>query len=105
MPTPVERGFIVKRLYVEGFRGIGRLELEDVGLVNVIVGRNGTGKSSLLEAVALIASAPGFLDIAGVNLLEWVAWRRGRPVSTVLATLVRAGNEVSMLEAGLEMGA
>lgn len=38
-----------------GIRGFAELRLADLGRVNLIVGRNNTGKTSLLEGVALLA--------------------------------------------------
>jgi hypothetical protein len=40
---------------IESFRGFGKLSLEDLGRVNLVVGKNNTGKTSLLEAIALVA--------------------------------------------------
>ncbi len=39
------------------FRGLRDLTLEDLGIVNVLVGANGTGKTSLLEAIFLLAGS------------------------------------------------
>lgn len=46
---------------IEGFRGFSKLELSDLGRVNLVVGKNNTGKTSLLEALTLIAS-PELID-------------------------------------------
>jgi energy-coupling factor transporter ATP-binding protein EcfA2 len=43
-------------LLVEGFRAFSRLHVERFGRVNLIVGRNNSGKSTLLEAIRLWAS-------------------------------------------------
>jgi len=42
---------IVKGLEVEGYRGLRRASLADFAGINVFVGRNGSGKSSILEAL------------------------------------------------------
>ena len=42
-------------IHVERYRGIGGLTLEDPGRVNLIVGLNNAGKTSLLEAIYLLA--------------------------------------------------
>ena len=44
------------QLTVENFRGFRRLELKDLQAVNLIVGLNNAGKTSLLEAIALAAT-------------------------------------------------
>jgi len=47
----------IRHLTIERFRAIGnRIELSP-GMVNILVGRNNTGKSSILDAVALIVSS------------------------------------------------
>jgi AAA15 family ATPase/GTPase len=42
---------------IENFRGFDALKVEDFGQVNVIVGRNNSGKTSLLEAILLSVSS------------------------------------------------
>jgi ABC-type branched-subunit amino acid transport system ATPase component len=43
-------------LKIERFRGIASLTLEDLARINIFVGGNGAGKSSVLEAVCLAAN-------------------------------------------------
>ncbi len=43
-------------LTIEGFRAFRELKLENLGRVNLITGRNNTGKSSVLEALRILAS-------------------------------------------------
>ncbi|MRG91343.1 AAA family ATPase [Polyangium spumosum] len=45
---------------IERFRGFSRLALSDLGRVNLVVGENNTGKTSLLEAITLLAN-PGMI--------------------------------------------
>jgi hypothetical protein len=63
---------------IENFRGIKKLNLNNLGQINVIAGKNNAGKSSVLEAL--------FLALAGVNqgndilrdalrkVLTWRGW-------------------------------
>jgi len=53
-------------LVIEGFRGFKKLELRKLGHVNLLVGKNGVGKSSVLDAVRLYASQFGFAELAEV---------------------------------------
>lgn len=44
----------IKNIEIKNFRGIERLKVEDLSRVNVFVGHNGSGKSSILEALLLL---------------------------------------------------
>ncbi|MBF0191452.1 MAG: AAA family ATPase [Magnetococcales bacterium] len=46
----------IKRLHIENFRGIQSLDLELTHPVTVLVGENGAGKSSILDALATLLS-------------------------------------------------
>jgi predicted ATP-binding protein involved in virulence len=46
----------IKRLTINGFRGILDMDLEFAEQVNVFVGVNGAGKSSILDAIAILLS-------------------------------------------------
>lgn len=48
-------------LTIANFRGFGRLELHGLQSVNLIVGENNVGKTSLLEAITAVA-APGMVE-------------------------------------------
>ncbi len=67
----------VQKLVIDGYRGIDHFEYEP-NMINVLVGRNGTGKSSILEAIAIAYTAPtGFLDRFGTNVLEMIMEEKG----------------------------
>jgi hypothetical protein len=57
---------ISDRLTIEHFRGLKKLELEGLGRVNLITGRNNTGKSSILEALRLLTSDHLASTISGI---------------------------------------
>ena len=57
---------ISNRLTIENFRGLKKLELEGLGRVNLITGRNNTGKSSVLEALRLLTSEHLASTISGI---------------------------------------
>ena len=52
----------VKRLNIRDFRGIGKLELEFDPRLNVFIGDNGTGKSTILDFLALMLSKCRYFD-------------------------------------------
>src|SRR5580658_9930628 len=60
----------ISLLTIKGFRSIRLLELKDLGRVNLITGRNNTGKSSVLEALVLLMSG------GSPALLNWSLWSR-----------------------------
>src|SRR5947209_2225527 len=47
---------ILNSLEINNFRGFRHLQIERLGRVNLIVGKNNVGKTSLLEALQLYAS-------------------------------------------------
>jgi len=47
---------MIKNLQIEGFRGFRRFEMDGLGRVNLLVGTNNSGKTSVLEAVYLLMS-------------------------------------------------
>lgn len=72
-------------LHIQQFRGLSQLSLTQLGSINVIIGGNTSGKSSILEAIALFCRpldpaqwmgavyARG-MTISTVSLLEYVKW-------------------------------
>ena len=56
-------------LSIEGFRGIKRLWLPKLGRATLLTGRNGVGKTTVLEA-ARIWAARGTIDSIGSLLLD-----------------------------------
>jgi hypothetical protein len=44
------------KIEVDGFRGLKHLRLDDLGLINVLVGGNNSGKTSVLEALSILCS-------------------------------------------------
>ena len=44
---------MIRNLRLSNFRCYKKLELDDLGLVNVVVGDNGSGKTSLIESIFL----------------------------------------------------
>jgi AAA15 family ATPase/GTPase len=46
----------IKNLNIENFRGFGRFAMKNLGRVNLIVGANNCGKTTVLEAVNVLMS-------------------------------------------------
>ena len=66
---------MITQLKIENYKSIQELTL-DVGRVNVLIGENGCGKSNILEAITLAATAEAndlkdnSLEIRGVRVTE-----------------------------------
>lgn len=54
---------LLSKLAVEGFRGIHDLEIDHLSQVNLIVGDNNCGKTSLLEAIQFLRSSRSLANI------------------------------------------
>jgi len=66
--------------------------------LNVLVGRNNTGKTSIVEALTLALTAPhGYRDLLGINVLEEISRRRGD-----LRYLVRVGGDYAHVQLKLD---
>ncbi len=55
---------------IDGFRGLRNLALDGLGPLNILVGRNNSGKTSVLEALSILCNA--------YEPLEWLAMVRRR---------------------------
>ena len=62
---------MIRSLSLDNYRGFRHFELHDLGRVNLIVGTNNSGKTSILEAVNLLAAH------GDVSALWRTLWRRG----------------------------
>jgi energy-coupling factor transporter ATP-binding protein EcfA2 len=68
----------VDAVYVAGFRGVREGGLEGLEQVTVLVGRNGAGKSTILEAFYLASACAAQQDaVRRVNKLDYIVSRRG----------------------------
>ena len=65
---------MIKSLTLENYRGFSRFELHDFGRVNLIVGTNNAGKTSVLEAVHILETPGEF------NSLWSTMTRRGEDI-------------------------
>lgn len=63
-------------LEIENYRGIRSAKLENFGDINVIVGKNNTGKSSILESIYLNITAQD-LDLISNDPILFIFRRRG----------------------------
>ena len=66
---------MIEHFNIEQFRGLQNLTLQNLGNVNIFVGGNNVGKTSVLEAIA-IYSLP-------LDLLNWVKIARDREINSL----------------------
>ncbi len=68
----------INKLTIRNYRCITKVELDELTPITIFVGRNNTGKSTLLEAIALVSTArSGWCDSLGDDLLKPIIDRRG----------------------------
>ncbi len=78
---------MVRKISLRNFKGLDDLEVDGFGRINIFVGRNETGKSSILEALALCLSVQNaFMDSLGRKLLEHYFVQKYK---TIMSRLVR----------------
>ena len=77
-------------LNIEQFRGLRKLEVHDLRRVNLLVGRNNSGKTTLLEAVELLGLFPNPQAV-----VERIERRKGRSrlIRSALATTLQAASQ------------
>jgi DNA replication and repair protein RecF len=51
---------IIEKLCVFGVRNIVGLDIEPISTINILHGENGSGKTSILESIQLLASGRSF---------------------------------------------
>ncbi len=67
---------ILNYIRVRNFRGFKDISVEDFGDINIIVGRNNTGKSTLLESIYLNVTR-GNIDLSNQYPIRFILERRG----------------------------
>ena len=58
---------MIESLQIEGFRAFQNFSLSGLGRINLIVGENNSGKTSVLEAVQLVASRGDLLALSSIT--------------------------------------
>ncbi|WKW51890.1 AAA family ATPase [Rhodomicrobium lacus] len=57
---------MLKTFNIEGYRGFNRFEMRNLGQINLLVGTNNSGKTSILEALYLLARAGDPFALASI---------------------------------------
>ena len=90
-----------RNLEIKNFRCFKHLKIEELERINLIAGKNGAGKSSLLEAVFLHAGAYNpelVMSIQGLRGIEQVKLARGAWVETPFDSIFRDFNSKEKIE-------
>jgi len=69
---------MIKSIFVNNYRGIRRCELENLKRVNVFIGRNNSGKSSLLESLYLVSAAFHFNETLSKRVTDKIEYLLNR---------------------------
>ncbi|MBR7068659.1 MAG: AAA family ATPase [Bacteroidales bacterium] len=59
-----------KNIKIKNFRGIKNLEIDDLGRVNILVGKNNSGKSTVLEAIFLLTGMASADTVQKLNSIR-----------------------------------
>jgi len=86
---------MIDELILRNFRGFGSLELKGLKPVNLIVGHNNTGKTSLLEGIVLLCEPPKVGQLVG--LFRPI---QGSPKSRFYRWLLKDGSKQAYLKRG-----
>jgi len=65
---------MTKSLRLQGYRAFEHFEMDDLARVNLLVGKNGCGKTSILEAIQILETN------GSINVLTDLAYKRGEIV-------------------------
>ena len=63
---PNDSGLLLPDLFIENFRGIKKLTVPRLGRVTLLAGRNGVGKTSVLEAVEVYAGRASYFVLRDI---------------------------------------
>ncbi|MGH7434551.1 MAG: DNA replication/repair protein RecF [Polyangiaceae bacterium] len=83
---PAEPSLCIQMLAVRSFRNLSRVDIEPSAGFNVISGDNGQGKTSLLEAVYVLATSKSFRTSRPLEIVQF-----GAVDATVRATVLEGG--------------
>lgn len=74
---------MIKNIFVNNYRNLQNVKLEDIGRINLIFGENNSGKTSLLECIQLIRDEAVLSNlISAINKRELSIFPLARNVST-----------------------
>ena len=87
--TPGHLGLALRAIEVQGFRNYAHARIEDFGMLNIFIGPNASGKTSLVEAIQLSTACKSFRTS---HLSDVVSW--GSPRARVTCKLAGDGRNL-----------
>jgi len=60
----------IENIYIDSFRGIHQLAIDSTSHINIIVGDNNCGKTSILEAMLLLRNPADFANVLRIARLR-----------------------------------
>ena len=117
--NPNDGSLLLPDLYIENFRGIRKLTVPSLGRVTLLAGRNGVGKSTVLEALQVYAARGRYTEL--IDLLasrgeiltamdkegdetaepDWTAFFYGRDISKDIIASIGSRVETEQLRVEL----
>lgn len=64
----MDRPFLIEKLAIDHYRGLNELVINDLSAVNIFVGANNSGKTSVLEALKIMSDPSGLTQAARLAL-------------------------------------
>ena len=95
---------LLKHLSLTNYRNFIRLETEIPADATVLVGANGQGKTSLLEAIYFLTGARPFYAASERQLINFLALEEQQPFSRLVAE-VKSGERIQRIEIRLSLEA
>src|SRR5271166_265582 len=86
---------MLSSIHIDGYRGLRDFQMSGLGRINLLVGTNYSGKTSVLEAIYLLSS------MGDPAALWQLLWRRGERLPPTLAAV--ADRPLSRLPAELDV--
>ena len=75
---------MLERLRIRNFRAFGDLQIDSLGRINLVTGRNNAGKTTLIEAILLLVGAANVRMAFSPQITR--GWRQGAPPRWVAET-------------------
>lgn len=87
----------IKEINIKSFRGIKELELLELGEVNILVGKNNSGKTSILEAIGILENPKELGNIIMIGRKREIFNNQSSPYSIFKNTLNTSSKSIHIM--------